>query len=112
MRAQARSESLLPNSPPLLPSLVTSSSLYGPEEFLSQRSSEGTSGAGEVGSGRSWERRQRRRLEDEEGAGAALSVLRVVPTLPKCHHQEVTQEGPAPGRWPGKLRHVGKILSS
>lgn len=39
------------------------------------------------------------RLEDEEGAGAALSVLCVVPTLPKYHHQEVTQEGPTPGPW-------------
>lgn len=64
---------------------------------MSQTSSAGTSGAGEVGSGRCWEQRQRRRLEDEEGAGAALSVLRVVPTLPKCHHQEVTQEGPTSG---------------
>ena len=42
-----------------------------------------------------WEERERRRrrLENEEGACAALSVLRVVSTVPKPYHQEVRLEG-------------------
>lgn len=36
---------------------------------------------------------QRRQLEDEEGACAALSVLCVVPAVPKPYHQEVRREG-------------------
>lgn len=41
-----------------------------------------------------WEERERRRrrLENEEGACAALSVLRVVSTVPKPYHQEVRLE--------------------
>ena len=37
--------------------------------------------------------RQRRQLEDEEGACVALSVLCVVPTVPKPYHQEVRLAG-------------------